>query len=469
MSPQEYIDFVKNKFGDQLSKDGKLIRDMNDFELLDRTLKRYPGDKDRINTVELEQYYSDYDPSKKIPPGPPKTDILEKMEKIVGSVFPGRKIGESLGNIAAAGIQAAKGNAEEAGYILDQQVPVPQLIGDYANAGLTAISAGAGLAKNAAARIGQSAALGAGLGGTRAVAEGDSIEEVAKDAAIGGAIGGAIPAVGEAIKGFGRLLGGAGDKIQMSVIKPTQADLKDGFSLDTIKKYDLGGSLTQSLSKTENVMDDLTRQLNDNIEAGVPVNLQKVFQEAANELTEKKVSNFGSNTSVQKALEQLRNEVDTIVDEGGEIALKDAQLVKRGAGHMGAWMFGQRDPDSTARERVYNVFYTKIKEAIEKASPEGTKEINKQISELIPVMNALIRRIPIAERNNALGLSDIVALSSAAIDPRALGVGLLNFASKSGWAGNMLSKAGEQVSKGVPQVIGNAARTLIPNATTPLD
>lgn len=391
-----------------------------------------------------------------------KFDILDNpVTRGIQAVFPGKKIGESLGTIAAAGGRAIQGDMKGAGEILDTQVPVPELIGDVVAGGATALSAGLAAPAGLAGKVAQGAGLGATISGGRAVSEGDEIGEVAKDAAVGGAIGGAIPLVGEAVKGFGRLLRGTGDKIQFSVIKPTQADIKDGFSLDTVKKYDLGGSLTESFGKTETALDDLTAQLNSKIEAGSPLNLQKVLQETASELTEKKTSSFGSNTSVAKALDQLKGEVDTIVDKQGLVPLTDAQTVKRAAGHMGAWQFGQRDPDSSARERVYNVFYTKMKEAIEKSSPEGVKEINKQISELIPVMNALIRRIPVAERSNVLGLGEIISLAGATVNPAALGVGLLNIGSKSGWVGDKLSKAGQSIMGGIP-VAGNALRTLAP-------
>jgi len=468
MSPDEYVLSIKEKFGDKVSRDGVPIRDMNDRDLLKKMITRYPGDRQKI--VGLEEYLS----VDEIPPDAPKTEVERQLyDRLIDNpitrgiqdFFPGKKIGQALvqtgvniGHLAKGDI---KGFQEE---VRQNPINVPELAGDVVAAGATAFGAGMAPAKALLPKVAQSAGIGATIGGANELADGGSVEEVAKDAALGGAIGGAIPLAGEALKGLGRLIQGAGDKIQVSVIKPSQADIKDGFKLDTLKKYNLGGSLTQSFTKTESLMDDLTKQLDANIESGTPLKLDDVYKAAEKELLGNKVSNFGSNTSVQKALEQLRDEVGAIVDDTGQIPLTDAQRVKRAAGHMGAWMFGQRDPDSTARERVYNVFYTKIKEAIEKASPEGTKEVNKQISELIPVMNALIRRIPIAERNNALSLSDIIALSSAAIDPRALGVGLLNFASKSGWAGDLISKAGAQVQKGLPQVTGNAARVLGPTA-----
>lgn len=86
MTTQEYIDNFKNRFGNQSSKDGQLIRDMNDFEVLDRALKRYPGDREEIDEVDLDLYYEMYDPSKKPPPPPPKTGLQKKLDQLTGGI-----------------------------------------------------------------------------------------------------------------------------------------------------------------------------------------------------------------------------------------------------------------------------------------------------------------------------------------------------------------------------------------------
>lgn len=86
MKPEQYVEAFKNKFGEQMSKDGQLIRDMNDFEVLDRALRRYPGDKDKIDSVALDEYYKTYDPSKKLPPSPPKTEVQKKLDQLTGGI-----------------------------------------------------------------------------------------------------------------------------------------------------------------------------------------------------------------------------------------------------------------------------------------------------------------------------------------------------------------------------------------------
>ena len=390
---------------------------------------------------------------------------LATTGSVLNKVLPGKQIGESIGTLAGYGITAGKealGLAPQgatAAYDLSSPTLL-QTAADAASAGLTVGSMGLGTAGSLAARTATGATLGAGLGGTRAVAEGKEAKDVAKATAIGGAVGGAIPIIGEGFRQFGKLLGVTGDKIQTSVIKPTQADIKDGFKIETLKKYNLGGSLKQTLEKTDLQLDDLTRQLNQKLaDADSAVDLNKVYENTAKRVLGGKLEQFGSNTSMDRAIEQLRNEVVTVSGQNGIVTVPEAQLIKRASGHFGAWYYGAPDPDATARQKVYDIFYNEMKTAIEKGSPEGVKEINKQLSELIPVMNALIRRIPVAERNSALSLTDMITLATATVEPRALALTLANFASKSGTVGAALSRVGEKIAKPSRQPIQNILRT----------
>ena len=88
-----------------------------------------------------------------------------------------------------------------------------------------------------------------------------------------------------------------------------------------------------------------------------------------------------------------------------------------------------------------------LKGNIEKAAPEGVREINQQLSELIPIQNAALRRLPVEQRNQAIGLTDSIGLFSAVFDPRALLILGATKASKSGRVGNVLQKTGAAMQK----------------------
>lgn len=80
MSPEEYIVSIKERFGDQSTKDGHFIRDLEDSDLLKRMLARYPGDRDKIIGID------DYLAPDEQPPTLPPTEVESQFEKFTGGV-----------------------------------------------------------------------------------------------------------------------------------------------------------------------------------------------------------------------------------------------------------------------------------------------------------------------------------------------------------------------------------------------
>lgn len=295
--------------------------------------------------------------------------------------------------------------------------------------------------------VGIASGLGAASAGGASMAANEDTNTNIRKAAVGAATSGAVAG---AIGGIGKLVSKVGDKIQISVIKPTKPDIEDGFKMETIKKYDLGGSLNRSLTKTQEKLNALTSQLNQKLSAtDGRIDLNTVAQETIQELTDgSKLKGFGANVKVQNVVNSLKEEIALIGDNSGaaSLSIPEAQIVKQASGNFGAWQFGKPDPDSKATEIVYNTFYNKLKTAIEKSSPEGVKAINKEISELIPVLNAVIRRLPVAERAGAISLNEMIGLVGSSVNPIALGPTLLAMISRSGTAGRVLSKVGEKIA-----------------------
>lgn len=333
-----------------------------------------------------------------------------------------------------------------------------QVIGEAAGTGLLAMSGGgltAGVKSGVMAAseaaipsLTRTLAAGATVGGvggvSNAMQKNESNKDIVKSGLAGATIG---AATGGLAYGFGKLLENAGSKILNTVIKPSRADINDGFSMDTVKKYDLGGNLSTIYDKTEGKLNDLSKQLREKLaDSDSSIDMANVYDYTVASLSKKQLQNFGHNTSIDTALEQLQNEVLN-VNPSGELSIPDAQLVKQSAGRMGAWQFGVKDPAATARETVYNAFYKNLKIEIENKSPAGVKEINRQLGELIPVANAVLRRIPVEARNSALSLSDMVSLTGSIIDPSAGILSAISLAQKSGTAGNLISKLGTQAVK----------------------
>ncbi len=80
MSPDEYIVDIKERFGDQSTKDGLLIRDLEDRDLLKRMLARYPGDRDKI--IGIETLLSEDEMPATLPP----TKTQSQLEQLTGGI-----------------------------------------------------------------------------------------------------------------------------------------------------------------------------------------------------------------------------------------------------------------------------------------------------------------------------------------------------------------------------------------------
>lgn len=409
-------------------------------------------------------------------------NTLDQAEKVVGNIFPGRQVGSAIGTLAGYGITKANDLIHGTNYAQNYNLSAPsplQVAGDVAKGAAlvagSAVKAPASILGNVVQGAKYGALFGAGQGAVnssgKAIPTASDIGSVAKNTVTGGLLGGVISGATSAI---GKLLEGAGTKIMNTAIKPSKADIEDGFSMDTVKKYNLGGSLSTMYDNTESKLSQLTTQLNDKLankggDIDNYVDLNDVYKDTLDSLGGNKYKSFGSNTSMSNALQQLKGEIINVGGDDGQLTVPQAQLVKQASGKFGAWQYGMQDPDSTARQTVYNAFYSKLKTAVEDASPDGVKGINKQIQELIPVQNAIIRRIPVADRNSALSLSDMVTLSASLLNPHAL-IGLgISLGQKEGALGNILAKLGPKVGALAPALgtLGSGAGALAPTPVQP--
>lgn len=328
---------------------------------------------------------------------------------------------------------------------------------------ITAISSPS-ILKNVTKTLGGRVATGAVSGFTSAFANGlmkeKTVPQSLKEGAISGTVGAAIPLVAY---GFGKAFQGIGSKITTTVIKPSKVDYSDGFKTENVYKYNVGGSLPTSYAKTQEKLTDLSSQLNNKLaNAKETVNIKDAYSETIKQLSGDKFKKFGTNEEIKNSIKGLGRELVDVVGNNNDISVPDAQLLKQAAGANGAWVSGIPSKASNADETVYNTFYNILKTKIEEASPTGVKEINKQISELIPIQNAIIRRLPIAARNNAIGLTDTLEILAAIRNPASLPASVLIQLSKSGWFGNLIYRAGQKVSQtAVTPTVVNVTRGIL--------
>jgi len=257
-------------------------------------------------------------------------------------------------------------------------------------------------------------------------------------------------------KAVGNMLQDLGAKIQMATIKPGKPILKNvnapkGQEFQVFKenvfKHGLEGSLDQGLEKSGQKITDLSGQLQGLLkETDAKIDIADLLANVESNISKSPEKNLFTTKESKKVLDDF---FDRILEfnPSGQADLLSAQQLKRTVGTRGAWLNGSKEEGADAAEAVYNLLYTEFKEAIEKAAPEGVREINKQLSEILPIEQAIISRIPVAQRQDVFSLTDIVSLAAG---PKGIGLAALNKLSKSPVAGGKAFRKGEKLLKSKP-------------------
>jgi len=430
MTKQEFVSRIKQKY--------PVYNTLSDEMLYQKVIAKYPVYKSQIDDFDTEQTKQGQTGLKGFATGIGKgvastlkgasslgEKILQAPFKAVGVGFDKKTAAE---NLIKPEMTEAQGTAEKIGKTIEQiaEFFVP-------SSKVAKLEKGLKLLPKAATEA-------AVIGGQTAIQRG-KIDNDAKTAAIIGAI---FPVAGAGLSKAKGILKPIGEKIQTTVLRPTSRDLADGFKIENVNKYNLGGSLAQTATKVHVKLNELGQKLQNTLkESNAAINLNKVYQETADDLLQiGKSKQFGDIGATKRVLETLKSEIEEVAGKNGLVDLVEATNIKRGAGTKGAWAFGRVEPDASATENVFTTFYSKIKTAIEKASPADIKGINQQISELIPISNATIRRLPIEQRNNVISLTDSIGLFSSIFDPKALALVGANRLSKSGKFGAFLAELG---------------------------
>lgn len=384
-------------------------------------------------------------------PVPIPEQLFKGAAKGAGSTLFGiAKLGEKAVNYFGGDIDLGekpeflqpKTTAEKIGYGAEQiaefLIPSSKIAKaqEFATAGIK----GAGILSKLG-RTGLKAGIEAAASGGVAAAQAGEFGENAKTAAI---VGGVFSLFGSALGGAKELGKPLGEKIQTTVIRPQQADIKDGFNIENVTKYKVGGSLEEMVTKVHVKLNNLAKNLATILKGSrAKVDMNSVIVATKAELVKDKAITFGSNRAIKNQLQGLRREVREVLGAKSDkiVDLFTATQIKRGAGTKGAWSFGRLEPEADAVEKVYTTFYRVLKTGIEKASKKaGMKihNINKQISDLIPISNAALRRLPIEQRNNVISLTDGIGLFASMFDPKALAILGASKLSRSGRFGQFL-------------------------------
>ncbi len=290
------------------------------------------------------------------------------------------------------------------------------------------------------AALGKAAVEGIAAGGV-AAAQSGSMDEAKKAAIVAGGITAAAPVVLGAAKY-------TGTRIEKWLMNASKADIENGFKLENVFKYDLGGTLQQTWQKTEKKLNDLTGMLQASLK-GSPGTIK------LGNAAQRTIADFKGNKEAQEAISRIAKRVEFDLNKRGidlgkgVLNVAEANIAKQSIGDLGAWIHSPggkviSDADRITEE-VANKLYGHLKRDIEAAAVGNNREINKTLGELMAIRQATLRRLPVVDRQALLGLGDLFALSSGNA-----GISVLSMLSKSGGAANAIVKGSESAAKAVP-------------------
>jgi hypothetical protein len=219
------------------------------------------------------EYESKYGSTPQITPQSPKTSFVDKalnnpVTETIKNVFPGKRLGEAVGNSIDALTGLVTGNMErfESSAQANAKLVKP-VIGDVGSIVLNTAGLGTMGAGNIVSRLVSGTVVGGGLGGTTAIANDKTVPEALGNVATGALSGLAGGAVGElagaAIKGVPKLLAYTSEvpenafKSLLQRREPITQAIKAGATPET------------ALKNTRTAVRDLRKTLSNDWETGV--------------------------------------------------------------------------------------------------------------------------------------------------------------------------------------------------------
>lgn len=295
-------------------------------------------------------------------------------------------------------------------------------------------------------------------------------------AALGTGIGAPIAktAVKGAAEGLGEGLVKTSGRIQGTKVKINIPEMKKGASNEMYTKYGVFGNAKKVKDQWQNNINGLYGQVKEKISqaADNPENyasIEDIFS-AAKQSASKYGKSKTAVADIHKQLDALKSKFDEVYPDG-MINILDAQVEKQVIGKKGDWLArsGQisGNPDASVGSQAHNALYDALKTNVENKGSEGIRELNKQISEMIPMERAASKQVLVQNRKNLIPMDDYIGaltVASAAASGNLLPVAIAgaNVLSKSPTVAKALYKTGKALSSesgfiGSKTELGNAS------------
>lgn len=332
-------------------------------------------------------------------------DFLQKTGDVVNAIFPGKQVGESIGALAGYALTPKENKAQ-----YDLSGPsVGQVAGDIAAgaatvAGFKGVGTGGGLVKNAL----QSAGLGAVMSGGKAAAKGDSIETVAKDAAVGAVTGAAVSGALSGTESLLKSFRAVPERLIRSATGQSKSEILAGKD---ISKYVLEnkrvGTAEQILASSQKAISEADSVIKKNLAASPDIKLS--LRDTIADISAS-INNAGGeidDTGVKQILESLAPQVKKTLSKE-TLSLAEANALRS-------------QLDSTLGNRAfinaqlpYNKgvlmdFTNALREQVKQRAPQGTRAAFNTLSKEIQLRNLIDSKLAGTSRNQIIGLGDLIS------------------------------------------------------------
>jgi hypothetical protein len=282
-----------------------------------------------------------------------------------------------------------------------------------------------------------------------------------------------IKSVGEAVKlgkeikiGIGEGLEKGAARIQGTKVKINSPEFRKGAQNEMYTKHEVFGNAGQVRDQWQEKIKDTYNQVRERIQ-NVPdspenyASVDDIFKAA-----EKAAETYGKSptgtAAIKKSLASLRKEFDAAYPDG-KINLLDAQAEKQVIGKKGDWLARSGEisgnPEAAISSQAHNTLYDALKVNVENKGAPGIRELNKQLSEMIPMERAASKQMLVENRKNLIpldafigGIHSTTAAAGGNVLPALMTLGTLG--TRSPLLAKGMYKIGKAI-KGDKKLLGN--------------
>lgn len=391
MTPQEFAERIRAKYPDGVASDGRKYTDISDDELTQKVVAKYP-----VYASQVEM---------------PKKNTLGKVTETVNKMFPGKELGKTIGNSIYGLGQLAKGNTEEVDKVIQEnRESVGRVAGDVVNAvstagGFAGVGTSGGLIKKALG----SSAVGTGMFGGQAAAEGKDVGEIMKTAikgaVVGGATSGALSVVGGTVNHFRKLP----ERLIRSATGQSKKEILAGKSLEKfILENKKVGTADKLIRDSKEVQTKLNALINNNLKS-VPITKTKVTTSSLLDDIVAKVNEQGG--AVTKA--EAREIITRLAPQAKGLLAKPSmslvtanklrQSIDKTIGDAGFLR-----AELPFNKEILRSFTNALRESVKSKAPEGTRAAFNTLSNEIRLSEALANKIAQGSRNQIISFGDLI-------------------------------------------------------------